>query len=137
MGITLTAPPPILSNDLIKPFDAKDAMAQDIFTDQDHNNGLNPLLLPMPVFAQPDWNPVAHPAGIADTDESLWKTAQTAWQKPQDLGAGLNGKTWGLTDVANMWQSAMQWKGSVTPAFPTSFVNEIETYYMSAPFVGS
>ena len=76
MGLTLTAPPPVLSNALIKPFDAKDAMAQDIFTDTDHNNGLNPMLDPKPVFAQPDWNPVAHPAGVEDADTQLWTTAQ-------------------------------------------------------------
>lgn len=134
MGITLTAPPPLLSADLIKPFDAKDAMAQDIFTDTDHENGLNPALVPKPVFAQPDWNPIARLG--ADTDEIRWTTAQTAWRSPDDLGAGLNGKTWGLSDVASMWGGAMQWKESVAATFPTTLVDEIETYYVSAPFVG-
>jgi hypothetical protein len=31
----------------------------------------------------------------------------------------------------------MQWKEGVVPGFPTSFVADIETYYMSVPFVGS
>lgn len=137
MGLTLTSPPPILSKDLILPFDAKDAMAQDVFTDQDHAAGLNPLLEPKPVHTASDWNPVAHPTGVQDTDESLWTSAQSSWQNPQDLGAGLQGKTWGLTDVADMWKRAMMWKGAPVPAFPISFVNDIETYYMSAPFVGS
>lgn len=137
MGLTLTAPPPILSKDLILPFNAKDAMAQDVFTDQDHTAGLSPLVEPKPVFAKPDWNPVGHATGVQDDDESLWTSAQSSWQNPQDLGAGLAGRVWGLPDVANMWKEAMVWKEGIVPAFPTSFVNDIETYYMSAPFVGS
>jgi hypothetical protein len=46
MGITFSAPPPILSHDLIVTFIAKDAMAQDVFTEEDHTNGLSPSLLP-------------------------------------------------------------------------------------------
>jgi len=46
-------------------------MAQDIFTDDEHKRGLNLALDPKSVFAQPAWNPVAHPAGVEDTDKQL------------------------------------------------------------------
>jgi hypothetical protein len=105
MGITLTAPPPALSNDLIKAFDAKDASAQDVFTDQDH---FEPTIAPAPAFAQPNWNPSAHPAGVGDDDATLWTQAQTAWQNGEDLGqSSTAGKVWDLADISDIWAGAM------------------------------
>ena len=133
MGITLAAPPPVLSSDLIKPFDAKDASAQDVFTDQDK---FEPSIVPIPVFAQPDWNPAPHPTGVSGDDKALWSKAQKAWQNGEDLGVGASaGKVWGLKDVAEFWKGAILWKKGASPEFPTSFVHDIESYYMSAPFI--
>jgi hypothetical protein len=133
MGLTLTAPPPILSKDPIVPFNAKDANSQDVFTDQDP---VHPFLDPKPIFAQDDWNPQARPVGVGDDDEELWIQAQSAWKNPTDLGTASTGKQWGLTDVVGMWGDAMGWKEGVDAFFPSVFVDAIEIYDMSAPFVG-
>ena len=135
MGITFSAPPPVLSHDLILPFNAKDAMAQDVFTEEDHAKGLNPSLLPEPVYTSAAWNPAPHPP-VPDTDEKLWADARTAWENPEFLVEGRGGKVWGLKDVVGMWGNAMHWKDLPDAEMPSVLVDGLEGYYMSAPFVG-
>jgi hypothetical protein len=135
MSITFCAPPPVLSHDLILPFNAQDAMAQDVFTEKDHENGLNPLILPELVYTSAAWNPAHHPP-VPDTDEKLWADAQTAWENPDLLVEGQGGKIWGLKDVVGMWGSAMQWKDLPDANTPSVLVDGLEGYYMSAPFIG-
>ena len=134
MGITFSAPPPVLSHALMLPFNAKDAMAQDVFTEEDHKNGLNPSLLPELVYTSAAWNPAPH-QDVPDTDDTLWADARTAWEKSDFLVEGQGGKVWGLKDVVGMWGNAMQWKDLPDADMPNVLVDGLEGYCMSAPFI--
>lgn len=141
MGIQCIASRPSLSRDTIKPFDAKKANSVGIFDSEPKPT------IPNQAATQSDmWAPQEHPEGVSDDDDALWVIAKTAWKLKSDLGiddssagtsAGTSSpaKTWDYTDVVNMWSEVAKWDNGIEAIFPEEYVDSLEEYHLSAPFV--
>lgn len=117
MGVIISAPDPILSNDIIPKFNAAAAMAQDVFAPDE----------PAKVFpdstakASIDWLPLK-----AGPDQ--WADVSKAWANPKRGAASQQ-------NTVNLWTSAFFWEelsGSVPPILLATF-NDL---YLAAPLLG-
>ena len=141
MGLTIKAPPPVLSPDLIQPFNALEAMSENVFTDLDEkthqtandaneHDGWSPSIptttTPAPSVA---WLPAARMNSSTDA-AAQWEAVSTAWQAPT-LGATNVAKT-----ALSAWQAAFGW-APLKVAAPSrcAQASEMELDYLAAPML--
>jgi hypothetical protein len=134
MGITLTAPPPYLSNDPILPFDAHAAMSEAVFTCAE-----TPSLPSSIVPTNPNYNP----APLADTDKAApWKALRQVWDQPiHTVSAGQNL----MEVVATTWAAAFGWDAKALDGVGTPKLlidgnggnGGLEVEYMACPFIAA
>ena len=133
MGIQCIAPPPYLSKDPIKAFDAKDANSADVI-----DSGPDPNLSAVPVNTNTAWDPQNHPVDVDSNSKTLWDIAQQAWKAQSDLVAETGqSQAYGLNDVVGMWADVMKWDSVIDAAFPQEYVDNLAEYHLSAPFIGT
>ena len=140
MGLIIQAPAPALSPDQIQPFNALDAMSENVFTNLDNPNktlppaesadGWSPNIptttTPLPSTA---WLPAA-PADSSTDAAAQWEAVSTAWRNPS-LGAAAIAKS-----ALTAWKAAFGWAPN-TVAAPgrCSQVAEMELDYLMAPLM--
>lgn len=128
MGVTVSAPPPFLSLDLVKPFEAARAMAKDVFVDADPFHPELPLT-PLPVAAGP-WRPAPLDI-VADMPAKPWENARDVWSTP----------TTGDEDIKTLVDACMGafgWTLDLSPAahIPQLLIDALETEYLQPPLIG-
>lgn len=128
MGVTLSAPPPFLSLDLVKPFEAAQAMAKDVFAEDDPFHPELPLT-PLPVAAGP-WRP--EPLEIAaDKPAKSWEKARDVWSTSSTGDADIG-------TLVDACVSAFGWTLDLSPAahIPQLLIDTLETEYLQPPLIG-
>jgi hypothetical protein len=144
MGLTVQAPKPALSPDQIQPFNALDAMSENVFDDGDKSDpravntmgeavaqaeadGWSPniptVTTPRP---QASWSPAA-PADSSSDPAAQWEAVSKAWQNPSQGAATAQ-------DVLSRWKAAYGWttNKAAAPARCSSLVT-MELNYLSPP----
>lgn len=124
MGALFLPPQPVLSKDLIQPFDATLSQLENVFKDPppfpDSTTTANSAWLPVPAVPPPKNDP-AKP----------WEDVQALWETP-GLGAGA------AALAAAAWAGAMGWDdGSVSGDVPERLVAGLQTMYVAAPLVAA
>ncbi len=121
-GVLLLPPDPVLSPDLIQPFDAVKSQLQDVFpTPQPFPNSLT--------GENEKWLPVAPvPPPVGDPTKP-WNDVVDLWNTP-NLGEGAG------EAAVKGWGSAMGWgEGSVVGTVPARLVAGLTGLYVAAPMV--
>lgn len=128
MGVTFSAPPPFLSLDLVKAFEAAQAMAKDVFAQDDLFHPKLPLT-PLPVAAGP-WRP--EPLEIA-TDRPA-----KPWEKARDVWSTSNTGDADIKTLVDACASAFGWTLDLSPAakIPKLLIDTLETEYLQPPLIG-
>jgi hypothetical protein len=141
-GIDIASPYPILSQDRIPYFSAKDAMNEDIFG-ADH-----PILAPTPP-EQTAWKPQAPLDTSTQTAaEEAWTTVQKQWQAQQTPSANAE-----LKAIIQTWTTFLGWdvptpdevaklgkgvpKPMLSEASPTILTTGLDVYYLALPAVAA
>lgn len=116
MGLTIVAPPPTLSSDVIPAFSAVDAMSEIV------SDVRFPTLTPS---ALPSWDPAPRDPVPA----SQWTDVHDAWLAPSPS----------LADFVERWAKAMKWvipkEEELVPWPPQLNLENFDEVYMAAPCI--
>ncbi|KAJ5675307.1 transcriptional activator srcap [Penicillium maclennaniae] len=123
MGLTLQAPPPTLSDDSIKDFNALESMSRDVFEEDEHPNVPSNVQTPSTA-----WLPAAR-SGTGSDPAQPWKDVQGTWASPKLSRVAID-------SAVSAWANAFGY-GSMSAAAPprASTLADVEVDYMTAPFV--
>lgn len=123
MGITLQAPPPILSDDPIKDFNALESMSRDIFEQDEHPSITSDVQAPSIA-----WLPAARSETGTDPAQP-WKDVQSTWASPK-LPRGA------IDAAVSAWADAFGYAGlSAEAPVRAATLAGVEVDYMAAPFI--
>lgn len=119
MGVTLKAPEPQLSPDLISTFNAVAAMRENVF-----GKAHQPTF---PAFRDehPDWRP-----NEPELDDKPWERVEQAWRQGPE-------KIHKRQETVDRLMKAMHWKKGLVSATPERLLEHFGDLYLAAPLISA
>lgn len=116
MGVTISAPDPVLSDDKIPKFNAAAAMAEDVFPPPEPSK----LFPDSTTEAKASWLPLK-------PGPNPWADASSAWANPK-MGAASQQNT------VDLWTSAFFWE-KLSGSVPPILLKDFNDLYLAAPLL--